>query len=206
MELRALGLGHLEGREHPPEVEDGTAEAQKALEAAHGTGQRFGAAHLIDVLRGANTEKVRAAGHDRLPAYGAGGDIAKEEWRSILRQLVAAGFLQLDVAGHGGLSITARGADLVNGEETFRYRKDTRPATAVRARRAGASAKEVSASASSTVGLPRPIAARAAVRVAAPTPLPGPTNTAVLRGSDSRACQASASFTLATITDVRLLA
>ena len=134
--------GNCDVCEHPPEVEDGTAEAQKALEAAHGTGQRFGAAHLIDVLRGANTEKVRAAGHDRLPAYGAGGDIAKEEWRSILRQLVAAGFLQLDVAGHGGLSITARGADLVNGEETFRYRKDTRPATAVRARRAGASAKE----------------------------------------------------------------
>jgi ATP-dependent DNA helicase RecQ len=113
--------------ENPPEVEDGTLAAQKALSTVHRTGQRFGAAHLIDVLRGADTEKVRAAGHDRLPTYGAGGDIAKDDWRSILRQLVATGFLQLDVKGHGGLSITPRGHELLAGEETFRYRKDALP-------------------------------------------------------------------------------
>ena len=133
----AAPCGNCDVCEHPPEVADGTIEAQKALEVVHRTGQRFGAAHLIDVLRGADTEKVRAAGHDRLPTYGAGGDIAKEAWRSILRQLVAAGFLLLDVKDYGGLSITARGAELLRGQETFRYRKDTFPAAARKTRRDG---------------------------------------------------------------------
>ncbi len=120
--------GNCDVCDDPPRVEDGTVIAQKALSVAHRTGQRFGAAHLIDVLRGADTEKVRATGHDRLPSYGVGEDIAKDQWRSILRQLVATGFLQLDVRGHGGLSITARGRELLGGEETFHYRQDVRPA------------------------------------------------------------------------------
>lgn len=136
--------GNCDVCEDPPVVEDGTLAAQKALSAVHRTGQRFGAAHLIDVLRGADTEKVRAAGHDRLPTYGAGGDIAKEAWRSILRQLVATGFLQLDVKGHGGLSITARGRELLSGEETFRYRKDTLPAAKKAAPKRGSPQAELS--------------------------------------------------------------
>ena len=111
--------------ENPPEVADGNAVAEQALAVVAGTGQRFGAAHLIDILRGADTEKVRNMGHERLPGYGVGKDLAKDEWRSILRQLVAAGYLELDIKGYGGLSITGRGQALGRGEETFRYRRDT---------------------------------------------------------------------------------
>ena len=108
----------------PPEMADGDEDGQKALSAALRTGQRFGAAHLIDVLRGADTEKIRANGHDRLPTYGAGDGIDKNQWRSIMRQLVAAGFMTLDIQGHGGLSITEKGHALLRGEGSFRYRKD----------------------------------------------------------------------------------
>jgi len=108
----------------PPELVDGTTVAQMALAAVMQTGQRFGAVHLIDVLRGADTERIRTFGHDRLPAYKIGDAIGKEEWRSIIRQLVAAGNLQLDVAGHGGLSVTKKGDELSNGDGEFRYRRD----------------------------------------------------------------------------------
>jgi len=108
----------------PPKLVDGTAVGQMALAAVMQTGQRFGAVHLIDVLRGADTERVRKFGHDRVTAFKSGNAIGKEEWRSIFRQLVAAGYLQLDVAGHGGLSATRKGAGLSNGDREFRYRRD----------------------------------------------------------------------------------
>src|SRR5690606_22904450 len=73
----------------PVESFDGTVEAQKALSAAYRTGQRFGAAHLIDVLVGADTERIRSLGHDRLSVYGVGRDVGRDQWRSIFRQLVA---------------------------------------------------------------------------------------------------------------------
>ncbi len=104
---------------------DGTEEGQKVLSAVHRTGQRFGAAHIIDVLRGGRTEKVARFGHDRLPTFGAGADMGKEEWRSIIRQLVAGGFLEMDIHGYGGLSVAEKGRTLLTGEETFRYRRDT---------------------------------------------------------------------------------
>ncbi len=109
----------------PVDVADGTEEGRKVLSAVHRTGQRFGAAHIIDVLRGGRTEKVAKFGHHRLPTFGAGADLGKEEWRSIIRQLVAGGFLELDIHGYGGLSITEQGRPLLAGEETFRYRRDT---------------------------------------------------------------------------------
>lgn len=117
--------GNCDICQNPPEMSDGTEAGQKALSAVQRTGQRFGAMHIVDVLRGANTEKIRALGHDNLPTYGAGADIPKEEWRSILRQLMASGFLQLDVAGHGGMHMTEKGADLLKGDGIFRYRRDT---------------------------------------------------------------------------------
>jgi ATP-dependent DNA helicase RecQ len=109
----------------PVELVDGTAEGQKVLSAVHRTGQRYGAAHIIDVLRGSLTEKVAKAGHDQLPTFGAGGEHKKEEWRSMIRQLVAAGFLDHDVKGFGGLAITGKGRALLRGGESFHYRQDT---------------------------------------------------------------------------------
>ena len=116
--------GNCDVCQDPPEVEDGTRPGQMAVATIGRTGQRFGAAHIIDVLRGGNTEKIRSLGHDRLDSFGAGTDIDKESWRSIIRQMVASGYLKLDVTGYGGLSITAEGNALLQGDATFSYRKD----------------------------------------------------------------------------------
>ena len=104
---------------------DGTTEAQQALSAVMRTGQRYGAAHIVDVLRGAHTEKVAMAGHDTLKTFGVGRTHSKEAWRSILRQLVAADLLSLDIKGYGGLRVTSAGQDLLRGDGSFRYRQDT---------------------------------------------------------------------------------
>ncbi len=123
---------------NPIELSDGTAEGQKILAVIDQTGQRFGVGHIIDVLRGATTEKVTKTGHDRLSGFGAGAEGKKETWRSFIRQLVAAGFLRLDIAGYGGLGITAKGHALLRGEEPFRYRQDRMPATSGRKTRSRA--------------------------------------------------------------------
>ena len=129
----------------PVEMADGTLEGQKVLSAIYRTGQRFGAAHIIDVLRGADTEKVRTSGHQHLPTFGVGNDRKKGEWQSIIRQLVAAGFLKLDIDGYGGLSLTDKGADLLKGSAQFAYRVDTlrRPAKGERKARQQAEAAEL---------------------------------------------------------------
>jgi ATP-dependent DNA helicase RecQ len=110
---------------NPPEVVDGTDIASLALSVVDRTGQVFGAAHLIDVLRGSKNEKITKFAHNELPAYGKGKEINREEWRSIFRQMVAAGHLVIDIKGYGGLSMTDKGAALMQGRETFVYRKDT---------------------------------------------------------------------------------
>ncbi len=129
----------------PVDLADGTVEAQQALSAVLRTGQRYGAAHIVDVLRGTATDKVAAAGHDALPTFGVGSGHGREEWRSILRQLVAAGLLKLDIQGYGGLTIAPPGRDLLRGEGAFRYRRET-----VRPKRAGRSAAGASTAALSS--------------------------------------------------------
>ncbi len=111
----------------PVELKDGLEVGQQVLSAVARTGQRFGAVHIIDVLRGTETEKVRAARHDQLPLFGVGADQGKDAWRSIIRQLVAAGFLRLDIEGYGGINITDKGESLLQGNETFSYRQDSIP-------------------------------------------------------------------------------
>ena len=110
---------------NPVEMADGTELGKKVLAAVDGSGELYGSAHIVDILRGMQSEKLLKAGHDRLAAYGSGADLHKPEWQSIIRQLVSAGFLRLDVQGYGGLAITPKGQDLARGEESFRYRQDT---------------------------------------------------------------------------------
>ncbi len=112
---------------NPPDLINGTQTGQHAMSAVMLTGNRFGAVHLIDVLRGANTERIRKFNHNQISAYGAGKNISKSEWQSILRQLTAAGYLRLDIEGHGGLLMTDKGQNLVSGHETFHYREDAGP-------------------------------------------------------------------------------
>jgi ATP-dependent DNA helicase RecQ len=119
----------------PANLVDGTDDARRALEAIRTTGERYGALHVIDVLRGMLNDKVTAAGHDRLTVFGTGAAHKKEAWQSLIRQLVAAGLLHLDVAGYGGLGITAKGRALLKGEETFRYRPPAERRSERKARR-----------------------------------------------------------------------
>ena len=135
--------GHCDNCQHPPTLVEGKQAGQKALSAAHRTGQRFGAAHLTDVLCGQPTPKVREHGHDKLPTFGVGKEFTKLEWRSIIRQLVAGGFLDIDIASHGSLRITELGRGLMSGHTDFSFRPPTE--TESRSRSPAAPVQELSA-------------------------------------------------------------
>ena len=109
----------------PVELVEATEDARLALSAVVQTGQRFGAAHVIDVLAGTPTEKVLKFNHDRRESFGGGAHHAKTVWRSIVRQLTAAGHLHLDIAGYGGLQTTESGRALLRGERGFQRRAET---------------------------------------------------------------------------------
>lgn len=108
----------------PVELVDGGKEARSVLKAVRDSGQLYGAAHIVDILRGSQSQKIRNAGHDDLEAFGAGMQHDKGAWRTIIRQLVSAGFLVIDVAGYGGLRLTQKGELLLRGQGSFSYRPD----------------------------------------------------------------------------------
>jgi ATP-dependent DNA helicase RecQ len=108
----------------PVETRDGTAEARLVLDAVRRTGQKFGAAHIVNLLRGTRNEKTAGFDHEALPGFGAGADRSQGEWQGIIRQMVAAGLLDIDIAGYGGLRATTAGLALLKGEGAFRYRPD----------------------------------------------------------------------------------
>lgn len=109
---------------NPMPVMDGSADAQKILSAIQCTGQIYGAAHIIDILCGSTTKKIKDAGHDQLPAFALGAEHPILHWRGLIRQLVASANLALDIEGYGGLSMTEKGNALLRGETTFLYRPD----------------------------------------------------------------------------------
>ena len=111
---------------HPVATWDGTTAARKALSCVYRTGQRFGARHLIDVLLGKENDKVRKFGHQRLSTFGIGEELGMEQWRSVFRQLIARGFLSVDLKGFGSLLLTDRSRPLLQGETEVFLRKDDR--------------------------------------------------------------------------------
>ncbi|MBC8037580.1 MAG: DNA helicase RecQ [Rhizobiales bacterium] len=118
------GCGNCDVCLDPAETVDGTGEARKIFETMRLTGERFGAVHIVDVLEGKANDKTIGLKHVDLPVFGLGKDRKRVEWQSLVRQLVGGGFLTLDVAGHGGLSIGDKGRALLRGEEEFHYRRD----------------------------------------------------------------------------------
>jgi ATP-dependent DNA helicase RecQ len=116
----------------PPQTWDATIAAQKLFSAILRTGQRFGAGHLIDVLRGNSTERVAGLGHDRLPTFGVGVDLDEKAWRSVARQLVALGLLHADPHAYGALRLTDAARPALKGETRLELR---RPAIGGRAGR-----------------------------------------------------------------------
>ncbi|MFO1249436.1 MAG: DNA helicase RecQ [Alphaproteobacteria bacterium] len=101
-------------------LKDGAREAQLVFAAVLQSGERFGAAHVIEILRGAGTQKIKERGHDGLACFGSGAGRSKEEWQSLVRQMVAANLLAPDE--HGGLSITQKGDDVRRGDGVFQFR------------------------------------------------------------------------------------
>ncbi|MBZ0101422.1 MAG: DNA helicase RecQ, partial [Thermoanaerobaculia bacterium] len=101
---------------------DATEPVRKALSAVYRTGQRFGARHVVDVLRGEATERAVERGHDRLPVFGIGADLPAAQWSEIFRQLVARGFLATDGEGYGTLALAAAARPVLRGDEPVRLR------------------------------------------------------------------------------------
>ncbi|MDR0776488.1 MAG: DNA helicase RecQ [Azonexus sp.] len=110
----------------PPELWDGTQAAQKALSAIFRTGMRFGVAHLTDILRGKATEKIRQWNHDQLPTFGVGDDLDEYAWKSVFRQLAAAGLVHVDMAEHGALQLTESAREVLKGQRTVQLRRPAR--------------------------------------------------------------------------------
>ncbi len=124
----------------PPAAWDATVPAQKALSCVYRSGQRFGAAHIIDILRGSESERIRQFGHDQLSTYGVGTDVDARVWKSVLRQLVAQGLLDVDAEGYGGLRLTEASRGVLKGETQVMLRKPTNTKERVRTTRAATGA------------------------------------------------------------------
>jgi ATP-dependent DNA helicase RecQ len=122
----AEACGNCDNCASAPATWDGTEAARKLLSAVYRTGQTFGAAHVIDVLRGEATEKIARHRHERLSVFGIGSELPVSAWRSLLRQLLVKGYVLVDHAGYGALTLTEASRALLRGEASLRVREDTK--------------------------------------------------------------------------------
>ncbi|WP_225763088.1 DNA helicase RecQ [Stenotrophomonas sp. Marseille-Q4652] len=124
-ETYAQPCGNCDNCVTPPAAWDATIPAQKALSCVYRSGQRFGVGHLIDILRGSETDRIKQLGHDQLSTYGIGRDLDSRAWRGVFRQLVAASLLEVDAEGHGGLRLTDASRDVLKGRRQVMMRRET---------------------------------------------------------------------------------
>lgn len=116
--------GNCDNCDNPPDTWDATESVQKALSCVYRSGQRFGAGHVIAVLRGGDTDKIRQFAHNKLSTYGIGNDLTSNEWRSVFRQLIAHGLLTVDSEGYGGLRLTEDCRPILRGEKSVQLRRE----------------------------------------------------------------------------------
>jgi len=131
--------GHCDNCVDGVQTWDATEPARQALSAIYRTGQRYGVGHLVDVLLGKDTEKVRNFGHDKLAVFAVGKARAEGEWRSIFRQLVARGLADIDLEGYGGLRLSDSCRPLLRGETVLELRKELKPQSTGRGSSGGSS-------------------------------------------------------------------
>ncbi len=105
----------------PPELYDATVDAQKALSAVVRTGERFGIGHVVDVLRGQETEKVTQWSHDELSVFGVGSELSRDEWTSVIRQLIHQGYLRQDIAAYSALKLMNGAREVLRDEVTLMF-------------------------------------------------------------------------------------
>ena len=102
---------------NPPDRYDATEDAQKVLSCVYRVGQRFGAKHVIDVLRGSQNQRIGKLGHDRLTTFAIGKDKSQDAWSSLIRQLVHLGYLYQDVANYSILKLTELSRSVLTGQQ-----------------------------------------------------------------------------------------
>ncbi len=107
----------------PPEKWNGTEAAQKALSSIYRTEQRFGVNYIIDILLGKSDERIQRNGHDQISTFAIGKDLTATEWRSVFRQLIALGFIDIDIERHGALRLTEKCRPVLRGEQQLELRK-----------------------------------------------------------------------------------
>jgi ATP-dependent DNA helicase RecQ len=136
----SLPCGNCDTCLEPPQTWDATEAAKKALSAIYRTGQRFGAVHVIDVLRGKDNERTSRWDHDKLSVFGIGADLDEVAWRSVFRQLVALGFAAVDHEAHGALKLAGASRAVLKGELSVEMRRVVARGKASAPRRASAAA------------------------------------------------------------------
>jgi ATP-dependent DNA helicase RecQ len=109
----------------PVDVFDGTVAVRKALSAILRTKEWFGSGHLIDILLGAQTEKIRERGHDSLPTYGVGREYSKPQWQAVFRQMMGHDLIRPDPTRHGALRMTDAALPILRDEAKISLRRDT---------------------------------------------------------------------------------
>ncbi|PJE80253.1 ATP-dependent DNA helicase RecQ [invertebrate metagenome] len=130
--LQSLGenleepCGHCDLCLEPAETWNASEAARKALSCVYRTGQQFGVSHLIQVLRGKDTDKIHQYGHHRVSTFGIGKELDITGWRSVYRQLIARGYIYVDAEGFGTLRLDSRCRPLLQGKETLLLRQDRR--------------------------------------------------------------------------------
>jgi ATP-dependent DNA helicase RecQ len=127
----------------PAESWDATIAARKILFLIRATDQRFGAQYLIDVLHGRDNERIKRFGHDALTGYGRGKELTDKEWRSVIRQLVALGYLTVDLEGWGALRLTPESRSVLEKQTEVRMRKEAPKSRKETTRRAKAASADV---------------------------------------------------------------
>ena len=124
--------GNCDNCLEPVDTWDGTEAARMALSAVYRTGERFGVKHVVDVLLGSETDKITQHGHDQLPTYGIGTAIDNDQWSSVFRQLVARGYVCVDMERFGALRLEEKCRPLLRGEEQIELRRDIKKKEAKR--------------------------------------------------------------------------
>ena len=127
---------------NPPKTWDATEAAQKLLSNIYRTGQRFGSGHVIDVLRGKDTAKVKQFGHQSLSTYGIGAERSDKQWRSIIRQLLVQNFLFVNDEMYGAIQLTERARQILKGETKIFLREELAAVKTIRQRRRPAEVSE----------------------------------------------------------------
>jgi ATP-dependent DNA helicase RecQ len=130
---------------HPPQLWDGTEAGRKLLSCIYrvqqASGLDFGAGHLMDILRGKVTDKVRQYGHERLSTFGIGVDLGESQWRAVLRQLIARNMVRVDSEGMSTLSLLPAARRLLVGQEQLLLRESRVQPAPSRSRQARTSAR-----------------------------------------------------------------